>query len=882
MKKNIAFLMNEKSSIFLRIKEKIKFHKGFFIAGFLILASVFFVMIFSIRSNQEIEKIARIDSLILVARDLAYIERSTSGDLATQALIESLEINYKKGQADSYRLNSIVTFLDKDYLTSIEYLELSIELFEEMKDSVGLADANISYGHIYRDFNQRDKGEFHFKKAFDFFAKQGIPERISVTAYNYANILFENGKWEKSQEIVDSAIHQESVKENISLYIFFLNLRAKILIQSGLCHLALDDLNLAKRKSLELKENRNKTAFIETLFYLGKVFHHLDDFDSSEYYLNYAKNDPYISYAENYSDSVFIDLINLNITKNDVSNVKGEMKKFLELKSINKGLNFYDNNEFKFSVIVNKNRVKENIELRNRQYLSSLYSSIYLFIIFIIFITFTVYIIGKRKRDRFSSLLDGQKRRYVNLFENSPLPILIVNNSGNILLSNDRVKQFIGLYGENMLVNLINSVLNRYSVKNKSYLDGNDFLEFENGDLHIRVYFIFECNEREYTILLEDLSVLKKSIREQENLIELLNQSYKLANIGSFSLKINQDFNLDIDVISSIALTILGFPADYQGYNKHSLSDLFEFGDLTELHNLIVKASKEENYFDRVVKLKVHPSPNRWARIIGRVFESSDSKFYMKGIIQDVTSERRWMVSTLENLQREKELNLVKSRFISMTSHEFRTPIAVASSSIDMIEIHSDSIENLDLRNKVLNHSSKISKQLNKIVLLLDDILIMERTSFTDKNLNLENISLDEFLENIIDEINSTLSGRKIQLLRAGSGFKFQTDIVLFEYLINNLLTNAIKFSGSDKNCLVEVDFGANHKIIKVTDFGLGIPEKEIPLVFNSFFRASNSGSVKGTGLGLSIVMEICKKLNYTIKVDSVVNQKTTFILHVN
>ena len=877
--------MDLKTTKILRVKKKSYFLiKRLFVFGILILVLFLVHSAYFLRSNKDIEKIEKIDSLIRVGRDLAFIEKSTSADLATKALIESLEINYRKGQADAYRLNSIVTYMGKDYLTSIEYLELSIELFREIKDSMGLADTDISYGHIYRDLNQLNRSEFHFKQAYEFFKRNNIPDRLSVAEYNYANILFENGKTKKSQEILDSLNEHEDFKKNKSLYIFYLNLVAKNLIHLKLYDAALDYLFLANRESLNLKDIRNKTAFIETLFYTGKVYYHLNKFDSSEYYLNLAKNDPYISNVENYSDSVFTDLINLSIIKNDVSEVKEDVKKYLEFKSIVKLKNLFENNNFKFNVVNNKHLIKDNIDLRQQQVLSSLYNKIFLFIIIGILIYFAIFLYFKLKKDQLSSILDYQKRRYVKLFENSPLPMLIVNEDGNVIISNDRSKQFENAYGGKILTSLINSVLNKSSLKDDVAFEGNDFFEFERGDLYIKVYFIYNSSssKREYTILFEDFSALKKSLNEQKNLNDLLNQSYEVANIGNFSLKINQNFDFDFETISDNVSIIMGLSVGQYDSTNFNLSDLFDFEYSGKSPKRILKSLFKDDYFDTIFKLKSHLFPNRWVRIVGKIDGYQDSYRLIKGIVQDVTSERQLMISTLENLQKEKELNFVKSKFISMTSHEFRTPISVAYSSIDMMEMYISSIDNSEIKNKILHHSSKISNQLSKIVLLLDDILILERTSLTDKTLNFQVVFLDEFLGRIVEEINSTLSGRKVQLSLYGEDFEFQTDVVLFEYLINNLVSNAIKFSGNESDILVEVEFNDNLKAMRVTDYGIGIPKSDIPYIFNTFFRASNSKSVKGTGLGLSIVNEICKKFSFDIKVDSVVNQKTTFIINMS
>ncbi len=818
-----------------------------------------------------------IDSLIHRGRDLAFIDKSKSAGLAAQALILSLENGYEKGQADAYRLNSVVTFLSKDYLLSLEYLESSIAIYKKLGDLDGLGDTDISYGYIFRDLNQHEKSEFHFRKAYEYFSQHKSSGRFLVASYNFANILFENGKVEKAKSILLSLSELESIDHDLSFYTFFLNLKGKIDLALGDYENSKNHLKTSQKISLSLEEQRNKTAYIESLFYLGKVYFIQHQYDSAGYYFDLAKQDPYLYLIEDFSDSVFNGLIKLRIVSKNVANLNEDIENYFKFKDQNRLNSVMINSEFKFDFLNKQFLVEENLNLKEQESINRFLNTIYLGLIFIISFFFFLFFYNKRKKDFLSRTLDIQKQRFSDLFENCPIPIFVIDQHGEVLVENQRFNDFSRLSGNHIVQKIISNVLN-YSCNDSLGESCEDhFLEFELDEKFLKVYFVKDNNPGlyEFTILIEDYTDLKKSITENSNLHELLNQSYDVANIGTYSIHMDSNLKFSFLDYSKNTFSILARSGDKA--TEYQLLELFNLSTSTDFLNILEEFSDLDQYFDRTYELLNDAKvPIKWVRVIGKVKKESKDSFFISGILQDVSLEKKLLVSLQENLIKEKELNLVKTKFLSMTSHEFRTPVSVASSSIEMIDMYLEASDYTETTRKITKHTHKIATQLNKILVLLDDILILERTSLADKSLNFQTVFLDEYLENLISEYNGSQDGRSIVLNLKGSGFEFSSDLTLLEFLFNNLISNALKFSLGKSDPHVVLIWNQFERSFTIRDFGIGIPEAELPFIFNSFYRASNSSSVKGSGLGLAIVQEICKTLNYTIGIDSKLNEGTS------
>lgn len=229
--------------------------------------------------------------------------------------------------------------------------------------------------------------------------------------------------------------------------------------------------------------------------------------------------------------------------------------------------------------------------------------------------------------------------------------------------------------------------------------------------------------------------------------------------------------------------------------------------------------------------------------------------------ITDITERRRYREEleakvrerTLEltrMLEREKELNEIKSRFVSMASHEFRTPLSAILSSVSLVESYTKS----DDEEKRKKHVERIKSSVKNLTDILNNFLSLDKLEQGKVEMNKEVFELKEFAQDIIEDVKGMLKpGQEIECIHEGMATTFQ-DKKILRNVILNLLSNALKYSGNDQKIIIRCISTDRYVEVKVRDYGIGIPEEDQKNLFGKFFRAKNATNYQGTGLGLNIV----------------------------
>jgi signal transduction histidine kinase len=248
---------------------------------------------------------------------------------------------------------------------------------------------------------------------------------------------------------------------------------------------------------------------------------------------------------------------------------------------------------------------------------------------------------------------------------------------------------------------------------------------------------------------------------------------------------------------------------------------------------------------------------------------------------QDITKYKRVEQDIRNALEKEKQLNELKSRFITMASHEFRTPLATILGSSEILRYFGQKCS----EEKRLKHYTRIQSGVDQMTRLLDDVLMIGRAEAG--RLPFQPIAIDivAFCTNLTEELQLSIADKKTVAINlqfsppaiAGTTATIQADEQLLRQILTNLLSNAIKYShpGNAIDFSIILEEGA--AIFTVRDRGIGIPQEDIPHLFEQFHRAANVGTTQGTGLGLSIVKKSIELHGGSIQVSSVVNQGTTF-----
>ncbi|AWW00530.1 PAS domain-containing sensor histidine kinase [Arcticibacterium luteifluviistationis] len=230
-----------------------------------------------------------------------------------------------------------------------------------------------------------------------------------------------------------------------------------------------------------------------------------------------------------------------------------------------------------------------------------------------------------------------------------------------------------------------------------------------------------------------------------------------------------------------------------------------------------------------------------------------------------------------ESLQKERELNQLKSRFISTASHEFRTPLATVLSSLTLVEKYIE----LNDTSKQEKHLTRIKKSISNLTDILNDILSVNKIDEGKIVSNPHLFNLNELLEDLTSELNLiTKPGQKILLdIESSEDIEINQDPKLLSHIISNLLSNAIKFSHMETEIHVRVTDTDDDIRISIKDEGIGIPESDLENLFTRFFRSENAGQIQGTGLGLSIVNQYAELLNGNVECISKLHKGSEFIL---
>ena len=264
-----------------------------------------------------------------------------------------------------------------------------------------------------------------------------------------------------------------------------------------------------------------------------------------------------------------------------------------------------------------------------------------------------------------------------------------------------------------------------------------------------------------------------------------------------------------------------------------------------------------------------------------REYESNDKNYILQSVPiennagkidkllvveEDITELKHVELEVRANLAREKELNVMKSRFVSMASHEFRTPLTTVLSSINLISKYTKE-EDQPRRDK---HISRIKTSVKNLTEILNDFLSLERLESGSLDPQIVEVSIPDIIEESVEQMNGLLKAdQEVIVNKKLVKNQIDTDPRLLKNIIINLLSNAIKYSPDGKEVFFDFKLDEKEMYIEIRDQGIGIPESEQKNLFQRFFRAGNAVNIQGTGLGLHIVKKYVELLGGNISLES-------------
>jgi len=256
----------------------------------------------------------------------------------------------------------------------------------------------------------------------------------------------------------------------------------------------------------------------------------------------------------------------------------------------------------------------------------------------------------------------------------------------------------------------------------------------------------------------------------------------------------------------------------------------------------------------------------------------------LEELVENRTKSLKKMLHELEKakeeasmaLEKEKQLNRMKSRFVSMASHEFRTPLSSMQLSAVLVEKYLQTSDNI----QILKHLHKIKNAIASLNSILNDFLSLEKLDTGIVKPHFDSFDIVKFSEELTDEMQLITKEDQIIIYQhTGSESEINLDQNLLRNCLMNLMSNAIKYSGEHTLIEFSTEINEDRYVFSVKDNGIGIPEEDQSGLFQPFFRAHNIGNIPGTGLGLNIVQRYVNLMDGRVHFESKSDKGTEFTL---
>lgn len=415
----------------------------------------------------------------------------------------------------------------------------------------------------------------------------------------------------------------------------------------------------------------------------------------------------------------------------------------------------------------------------------------------------------------------------------------------------------------------------------------NNSLFPKKAPLYIDLY-INESSNQDYLensllILLEDSTermILQQSFAQRTNEAQLLLTSLPISQSYIDKIIASMADALLVTTSSGIIKTANQFAQDLFGYNEEELvnkpisliiSDQNFLNQIKDLSNCGV------GEFLRNVEVNCLKKDQESLIV---AFSCSAIQTELKGlknfvyIGRDISERKQLEAEMLKALNRERELRELKSDFVSMASHEFRNPLTSILSSTELLEKYSSRWT----EEKKQKHYRRIENSVKRMTEIVEDVLLISKAEAGKLEFNPQPLILKSFCRNLVGEIQLSIGKKhRINFTYSGQVTPVCLDEKLLIQILNNLLTNAIKYSTQETIVRFSCTCQQHEVIFEIQDEGIGIPVEDQERLFESFHRAKNVGNIPGTGLGLTIVQKSVNLHNGNISLVSQVGVGTTF-----
>lgn len=368
-----------------------------------------------------------------------------------------------------------------------------------------------------------------------------------------------------------------------------------------------------------------------------------------------------------------------------------------------------------------------------------------------------------------------------------------------------------------------------------------------------------------------DISELK----EKEHQLQLSEEKFRFIAENSKDLICQHGNDGNFIYVSCSSLEILGYTPE-ELMNK-SPRDFIHKNDLRNIQKYYQTIIRNQENVVLTFRFRNKNGTYIWVETTTKIILDCESNVIgFQTSNRDISERIKADKEIKAALIKEKKFHDLKSKFVTMASHQFRTPLTVIYSNSELLDLkisHFDKKVTDDFR----HITSRIKNEVDRMTELMDNILIFGKYESKRIEKRIQPFDFNDFVTTLIcTYFDNDSYNRKINVETKGMKKKFFTDETLMIHILTNLISNAFKYSVGKSNPLLSITYLEKEIEIEVIDYGIGIPQKEIQYLFTSFFRASNTSTIIGSGLGLAIVKQFTEFLNGTIELKTKENRGTT------
>lgn len=483
------------------------------------------------------------------------------------------------------------------------------------------------------------------------------------------------------------------------------------------------------------------------------------------------------------------------------------------------------------------------------------------------------------QRKRMESTLRESEERLKAILDNSTALIYVKDLQGRYILINRWYASLFQLDAEKVVgktnYDIFPKVMDDvYEVNNRKVLEARTALAFEeviphNNGLHtyISVKFpLYDSAGVPYAIcgISTDITDRKQA---EEALYKSLATNRALINaLPDLMFRISKD-GIFVNFKAAKENNLLVPPSEFLG--KHLYEVLPQEVAASTMYCVERALATGEI---QIFEYQIHLNDNLHDYEARIVVSAEDE---VMAIVRDITERKRAEEDIRNALEKEKELGELKSRFVTMTSHEFRTPLTTILSSAELLEDYG----NKWTEEKKLHHLRRIQTSVKHMSQLLNDVLLIGKAEVGKLECNPVELGVEQFCRDLVDEMLLGTTSHTITFHHLGDCTNAYLDEKLLRHILSNLLSNAIKYSPVGGTVYFDLVCEQGEAIFCIQDEGIGIPKADQAQLFNSFHRASNVGTIPGTGLGLAIVKKAVDFHGGKISVESEVGVGTKFVV---